>query len=536
MSNPEAPVPSQIIPDNKLQPRIFSNFSNQDYVMIGLTGVLVYITYRTVPPLIIIELITFSALMIRFKNGYGRLYREIWLDFKGSYIMKYQGGILWEADNPRFRRKNPFPNLTQISAQIDGVLNRLGMLQQTDRPYDNIFLLSKGGLFANQDASSENQSVHLLTEITNSVILQNSLNLKVGSSFVRITAPFNPYTLSSNLRVKIDPVVAYPQQFNLSKGEYEAAQRQHDNMEMLRQTMQRLGASSNWSLIVLTIKRTADTKIGRRPRRYTNKRLSSLPIVQLGLSMAEDLATNEQLGLSDVHCCGIAELAEIIRAGWDPFGITDLFRDQAQGRAPLNDDDVKNYREQYKDDPNIDDAIDQYLQAYPKRIIKIHEKEKCIQFDDNYAITVRITQLPDTISVTKFRDLQYKLSKHGWIRRSMVGQTVSGNTETNQQLIGQSFAANVNNFRNKDKIVKDPRLSKRLQRKELQTEVLSMQGIAQLFQGLWTAVSSSPEEAEMAAANMVGFLRNFGFNAEVVHKPALMMDASLGGMYGINRF
>ena len=203
---------------------------------------------------------------------------------------------------------------------------------------------------------------------------------------------------------------------------------------------------------------------------------------------------------------------------------------------PTNDDDIDRFIEAHKGDPNLPGLLDGFLQAFPKRIVRIHRKKKCVQFDENFISVIRITHFPEAIRADEFRALMYKLSKYGWIRRAMVAESVSSDKETRQQLIGQSAQINLEEAMNSKKIVRDPRLARRRQKKQDQTNVISSQSIAQLFNYLWTVVCPSLENAEIAQREIIGLLRSAHFEAKVVSQPAMLVDASISGMYGVNRF
>jgi hypothetical protein len=523
---------------------MFTNFSIQDgiffVVMIGL-GYLAYtVTPLGVLPVIIVTIVLF----IRFPRGVGRLYREVWLEFRGNYIEGILGGVLWQADESgrekRFAkylrsRMSALPiELTQIKAVIDGKLEQFGMLQQLDRPYDHLFILSSGGNFANMGNAAESKGVNLLASVTNSSILLNT-DMKVGSSFLRITTPSNPSKLTGTLRRKIDPMISFPEKFELTEADKEYVAWQRANIEQWQPVISAMSGTSNWQLIVLTIKRSWATRIRWRVKSATNRQLTNLPIIELGRTLVQDLSSATSLGLKDVHVAGLAELAEIFHVSWNAFGTDQYFKDKSQGLVPATDEDIDSFREAHKGDKNLPKLLDGFLRAFPQRIVKVHRKKKCVQFDENYISVIRITRFPESIRADQFRELQYRLSRHGWIRRAMVAESVSSDKETRQQLIGQSALINVNNAMNKGKIVQDPRRARSIRRKQEQTNVISAQSIAQLFNYLWTVVCVDLDDVEKAHREIIGILRSAGFKAKVVGQPALLVDAAISGLLGANR-
>ena len=537
-------VYSQEIPDNKLQARIFTNWSLQDIYFLLVCSALGYLAYRVFPLAVVLVAITTVVLFFRFPTGLGRLYREVWLEIVGMYIEGILGGVLWQADESRREkrfakylrgRKSAIPvEFTQISALIDGVVERFGLLQHLDRPYDNLFIIARGGNFSVMGNASESKGVNLLASVTNASILQNT-DMKVGSSFLRITAPSNPYKLSGTLRRKIDPMIQFSEKFKLSEKDRKYVELQQRNINQWQPVIDSMGGSMSWQLIVLTIKRTRVTRIQRKAISPNNKQLTNLPIIELGRTLVQDLSNASNLGLKEVHVLSLAELAEVFRVSWDAFGTNRYFEAKSKGLVPTTDDDIAAFLKEHEKDKNIDQLLDGYLQTLPRRIVKIHRKQKCVQFDDSYISTIRITRMPQSIRVDQFRELQYRLSQYGWIRRAMVAESVSSDKETRQQLIGQSALINVQETMNKGKIVRDPRLAERRRRKEQQTNVISSQSIAQLFNYLWTVVCPDLENTEKAHREIMGILRGAGFKAKVVSQPALLVDAALSGLMGTNR-
>jgi len=535
---------SQQIPDNKLQPRIFTNFSFEDGIFLLACVGLGYLAVVTVPLLVVAIAIATLVLFVRLPNGFGRLYREVWLDMKASFIEGTLNGILWQADESnrekRFAkylrgRRSAIPvELTQIKAVIDDKLERFGMLRQRDRPYDHLFIKASGGNFAVMGNASESRGVNTLASVTNASILQNT-DMKVGLSYVHITAPSNPFEMAGNLRAKIDPIVQFPEKFQLSQEDKEYVEWQRKNIDQWQPTIDSMGGAQTWQLIVVTIKRSRAMRIRSKARGVTNQQLVNLPIIELGRTLVHDLSNATSLGLKDVHCVGLAELAEIYRVGWDAFGTNQYFKDKSQGLIPTNDDDIDRFLKANQGNPDLPKLLDGFLQAFPKRIVKVHRKKKCVQFDENYISVIRITQFPKSIRADQFRELLYRMSKYGWIRRSMVAESVSSDKETRQQLIGQSAMMNIDAAMNGSKIVRDPRLARRRKEKEEQTNVISSQSIAQLFNYLWPVVCSSLESSDRAQREIVGMLRSAGFNAKVIGQPALYVDAAISGLYGANR-
>ncbi len=537
-------VYSQEIPDNKLQARTFSNWSIQDLWFLLVCSGLCYLAYRIYPLSMALVILITCVLFFRFPTGVGRLYREVWLEMVGSYIDGVLGGVLWQADESkrekRFAkylrgRKSAIPTeFTQISALIDGVVERFGLLQHLDRPYDNLFIKASGGNFSVMGNASESRGVTLLASVTNSSILQNT-DMKVGSSFLRITAPSNPFKLSGTLRRKIDPMIQFPEKFDLSDKDKKYVEWQRANLNQWQPAIDAMGGAMDWQLIVLTIKRSRATRIRRKTISPNNKQLTNLPIIELGRTLVQDLKNAPSLGLKDVHVLSLAELAEVFRVSWDAFGTRQYFEDKSKGYIPTTDEDIANFIEEHKGSKNLDRLLDEYLQALPRKIVKIHRKQKCVQFDGSYISTIRITRLPESSRVDQFRELQYRLSQYGWIRRAMVAESVNSDKETRQQLIGQSALINIQETMNKGKIVRDPRLERNRRKKEQQTNVISSQSIAQLFNYLWTVVCPDLESTEKAHREIIGILRSAGFKAKVVSQPALLVDAALSGLMGTNR-
>lgn len=526
----------QPIPNNKLASRILTSWTGGDLCVLAL-GLLAIVASAIINDLfwIIFSASSMIVLLARTRTGYGRIYYEIYLELVGMYIDKFLGGILWQAEAEkkpltRFLRSqwSAIPmRLTQVKAEIDGQIERYGLIEQLDRPYDYLYIIADGGAFADLEINEDTDAVATLANVTNVAILETEL--KAGASYLRIESPFDQAMVSQEIAAVIDPIIARPERFKLDDATKKWVDWASRNLEELRPAMQAQRATKSSYLIVVGIKRRRS--MNRKGRKFTDNQLRDLPIIELGRSLVEALANEASLELKNVHVCGLAELAGIVRTSWDVAGIDKYNLDKATGLVPKNDDEIEAFLK-----TNGVDMLQDYLQAWPKKIVRVSTKDKYVQMDGNYLSTIRATGLPRQIRTDQARSLQYLPPKpRTWLRRAVVGESASGETETNQLVIAESAAQNWQNFVTGRQIVQHPKFATRRRELAEQAQVSSSQSVLQRFNYFWCTVGTDVEEVTRSRKASRGRLKSESFPTKVIAPTALLLDAAISGCLGINR-
>lgn len=531
-----------MIPQRRLTTRVLSNWSRRDrfvafLIVLSLVGVFnllgLYVT-----AIVLIIGVTF---LYRRRDGFDRVYGEVGRDIYGSVVIdRILDGVLWSAEQvgkPFERwvrnRRSAIPfRITQVRAKIDGALERYGLLQQLDRPFEHIFLAADGGAFANLDIETQTEAVNTLAHVTNTVMLRGEL--KVGVTYLRISGPYDPTDITINQRLNGNPFLNHPELFNLDAGTVKWANLERSTLNEIREAATQERATKNWMLIVVTIQRSlSKSKLSKGE--FSNRQLANLPIIELGRAFVEALQNTSLLGLTNVRCLGMAELSHMVRASWDknPDSINVYYKARSQGMVPRTEDDIDTFRAATNNDP---DKMDAYLQAWPTKIIRVSGKEKCAQLDDNYLSAIRINMYPNMVRSDQFMALQYKLSRRGtWLSRGMIGEGISSSAETNRLIIGESALVNFQNAFNQGKIIEHPEVARRRKDARQQTNQISSQSVAQLFNQIWIVSATSYEELDIARREVKATLEAEGFGCKIVSPVGYMMDAVLTGMLGANR-
>ena len=543
-------VAYQEIPRNKLQSKVLTNWSKPDIWVLVTSFVCVIAAWVLLHPLVALIAATIViSLNFRSAKSYGRNYDEMKESIRGLYITGMLGGILWQAEDTSkglarwLRRKGffigrgnviPF-SFAQVEAVIDEKVEKFSLLRQTDRPYDQLFIASEGGVFASLDVNQQQRAVDELATLTNQIIAQS--DLKVGISYVRMTGPYDPSKIADHLRTNMNPIIAQLEKFALDPAKKAWAERMKVNANQLRPAATAAGAAKAWYLIVLTIKRGKEWKKAQKGK-LSDKQLYELPLVELGRSMVETLQSSATLELTHVRCLGLAELAMVVRCSWDVTSIGEYYMQLASGAIPRTDEEINVLREKLVAEygkERGEEYVGYALRAWPEKLIAVSRDEGYVRMDDNYIGTLRVTRLPERIRADQFLALHYLMPKGMWTRQAMVGQSVSGDSETKQLIFGESALINWNNASRGGRIVTDPRYLRRRRALSQQAQQVSASSVSQHFNMLLPIVASSPTEFKLNHKRVKAAFNARGFHAELVRPPARLLSAAISGMLGANR-
>jgi len=496
-------------------------------------------------------------LLYRSPKGYGRLYYDLSKDMAGSWRTNVHKGIWWrseDSEGSRFarwlrKRHSALPaQFVRIQAEIDGVAERLCILHQTDRPYDELYITARGGSFAGADVNDQTRLVSEMNSVLDQIIAQSGL--KAGISHLRITGPFNRMKLVKNLQEGMSPLIARPELFELDSGTKEWVEWARENARQIPDELERYHAAELWSFIVITIKRR------RKWGNLTNQEISETPIIELGRALIEGLRENGNLGLQDVHSPSLPEAALIARSSWDVVTIKDYFRSRENGEIPTTDAEVDAILEQYAEEARVkadgekskrkreailaagitDGAreVDRLLAAWPQKCIETDAENSFLRFDDNYVAVLRVTELPKHFRSDQIMSIHSLVKKH-WTRFAFVSESTSGEAQSNILLYQASALENFNRAFYGRRVVKDPRRFAQSRNVMDQLEHMSVNTIAQMANGLITIVERDPHRLKRAVKSVKARYGRVGFKTEQVTGPARLIDYFFSGALAANR-
>lgn len=536
------------IPDNKLQARVLTNVSRADWgltivtvLMMGVTFAWIYQwTSSTIPPLIAVmfESFIYAVLMFRMREGFYRIYGELFYGL--TYGIKHMlfGAVWWKAnDTDRWlvrwlRNRNgkrpalPY-NFTVIKAELDGKVERIAILRELDRPYDHVKFICDGGSFVTHDPSMQMRLVDVLASIVNRAV--SMADLKLGISYSRVLSPYDETQIRDFFGSNMNPIIASPELFELDEDTLAWVNDMRETFGELRPAAHALGAADSQAVVTLTIKRDRRTWRQARGGKLTDQELYDLPIVELSRAMADALASNSLFDFQHVKVLGLADLAKLTRISLDVADIQEYYLARKSGKIPVSDDEIDTLVEKGVS------GLNARLQCWPRESIELGPDGKWMRIDGTYFSVLRITQMPKRARADQFLNLHYLAPRGVWTRISMVGQSISGSTETRNLIIQSSALANFQQTFFANRIVDDPRRRRRSREIESQTEEISANTIAQSFNILVVVAATSAREAVRHRRTMKGNLLDAGFDAQFIDDIPYLQNAIHTGVLGINR-
>lgn len=549
MSEPTSHV-YQDIPNNRLQAKQLTNVSSLDgwftvvavLIMVSTAVWLYKVTGESNTPTFYVlgEMIFYAALMVRLRDGFGRLYDEIATGMWMAIKIPLLGGILWQAEDTGrwftrwLRDRNgkrptlPF-DFGVIEAVIDGQVRRVAMIREIDRPYDHVYIAVRGGSFATHSPSRQSQLVNSLAEIANRTVAQ--ANLKLGISYLGVVGPSDETDLEGFLGANLNPLIAHPDLFDVpDEGTRRWLESARESLNELRPAARAFGASRRFSVIEIVVKRNRKQWKQAQRGKLTDDQLYELPIVELSTNMAASLRSNSLFEFDEVKVMGLADLAEFVRCARDVSSIQDYYRARRAGSIPSSDEEIAAYIEQYGVA-----GLKEHLQCWPQNSIEIDRAGKWLRIDNTYFAALRISQLPKRARPDQLLALQHRTPTNVWLRSAIVGQSVSGATETRNLIVQSSFVTNFNNAFFSGRVVEDPRRRRRKHELEYQTESASAHTIAQFFNIVYVVAASSARDALKQRSELRADLLGTGFVADEVNEASRVQNVVLSGIYGINR-
>jgi hypothetical protein len=537
------------IPDNKLQARILTNVSPTDWWVVGFSFMIMIasaiwaykLSGSTVPMIMLclFEMSVLAGLMFRMRDGFYRMYGELY--YGGIAYSKHSifGGVWWFAnDHSRWfvrwlRDRNgtrpALPiNFTVINAVIEGVTQRVAVLRELDRPYDHVYFTAEGGSFVTHDPTMQMKLVDVLASLTNRAV--SMANLKLGITYLRVLSPADESQFAGFFGTNMSPIIGRPELFKLDKDTEEWAADMREMANELRPAMRQFGAARSIAVIKLTIKR--DRKFWRRARggKFSNEELYDLPVVELSRAMAEALKSNSLFAFQNVKVLGLADLAEMMRCALDVTDIQQYYADRQSGLIPKTDDEIDAIVER-----EGVAGLNARLQCFPRESIVIGPQGKWMRIDNTYFSVLRVKQMPIRARADQFLNIHYLAPTGVWTRIATVGQAVSGSTETRNLIIQSSAMANINQAFFANRIVDDPRRRRKHQQVTSQTEEISANTIAQFFNILIVVAASSERSALKQRREMMASMLDAGFVTHEIDDVTHIQNAVLSGVLGVSR-
>ncbi len=594
----DKPLPYHLVVQNKLRGRMVDNTSIGSlapFILSILTTVVVgVLSYRLTESALValMSILVTSALLASLvyvpANGWGPGYWQIHLLNKSSRLERRQG-VWWEAKpsdaakpkrrEKRMRRTIPI-RIEVIEIDYEGKRYRIPLHHHIDKPYDQLYILAKGGAFASVDSFQKYRLNGELARIFDRTLSMTELRAGIGC--LRVTAPLNQYATYLPYMVRnMNPIVARPEQFKLDDGLAKVVERLRSLANQLVPEMQAHYAAEDWGLLVVTIRRKEGWKKAALGK-ATNEQLYNLPVLQLGRSLEEDLRASTSLNLHDVHILTPEELFMLDRMSWDTTGIEDFYRQYA---AIVTDYERKTAAEvagvrqdhhttqwvkgeQYDPDADQPDLNNNTVtngkpDSLPERLVKeititnqrqmfkeltetlscwpetaiVSPSKDCIRMDNNWISVVRICSLPEQVTEDHYQSLHYISVEPGVRMRHYIGgESISGDTETLALMLKESAFTNLYDAIFEHAVVKHPGAKRQKEKLAVQSEIISANSIAQLFNEYWVVVAPSYALLKEQRNSLCADLKARQFkDVQVVDIMALQVDAFLTGALGAVR-
>lgn len=547
MQNPDVLL-YQEVSQPKLQARVLTDWSRTDIwvlvviiLVIIASGVWVGVSssWGLAVFVILIEMMALLPLVFRFAKGLGRLYDEIVVGVNADLRHKLLGPEDWLAEPPEtgFKRwlrdrngkRGSLPiRLDSVQASTEDGTFRYAMLRDTERPYDFLYARAKGGAIASLDPNDQTRGVAELATIMNQICTQSSL--QAGFSLLRTTSPGDQSQLTRTFGVNMNPVIAGPEQFDLTPARAKWVERMRRNAALLMPTAADFGHAETWSVIAICIKR--DTLLWRKAKRsgLTDDQLYDLPIVELGRELVQALEASPTLGLDQVHIMETTELAEFMRISLDVANLNDYYFKRASGKIPTTDDELDKLREE-----KGNQAAAEALECFPNRVIEIPRDGTWMRIDDTYIVTVRITELPSKVRADQYQAIHHLPTLGVWTRQAMVGEGLSGSAETRNLVVAASAHANLQAAFTSNQVVESPGWRKRRRQLARQTEEVAATSVVQHFNQLHSVLHTDRRTALREARKLIARLQASGWDGEIVANRGRQRDVVISGCLGANR-
>lgn len=543
------------IPNNRLQAKNLSSWTSVDVKLTVLMALMFVVGITWARQFSdgwawgvgIGSVLLYTLMIIRTRAFYDRLYRYILSGMSGLIRVRLiQKGVLWQENDQSswFVRLLRYGTLKKgvdssvvwpfrpglVEGVVGGKKFSYGLLRQKDLPFDHLVIRSSGAACVGEDPNRQTEFVNELAAILNKIAAISSL--KVGLSMVRLTSPADMTPLKGYIATAVDPTIALTHLFELDEAQESVVDYLGQVMASTIPELQRYGATTNWYLIVVTIKRDSSSKRALSGK-MSNRQIANMPVIRLGQSLSEALKRSPILQMHDAHCLGVAELSSLLRAGWDIASIHEHNEAKFRGDVPGDDE---NFIERIE---GKNQTYPEVSQAFPQKVISVHQGESIpwyLRIDDNFIATLRFEQIPkDQSHVAQFLALHFETPLSVWTRMSEVGQSVSGEMESKLLYHQRSLLENFDRVVSGRNVLADPAKKLRRRRDAQTNEAIAAHSVAQHYHKLCSVVATSIEELEDAVHELKGVFESRGFNANLVPDPERQLDAFVTATYAINR-
>lgn len=409
---------------------------------------------------------------------------------------------------------------------------RVGILQQVDRPYAGIPARGHGSNFNSMDDHEQDMSTLRLASNFDriSLLAREQWRLKIGISPVRLSRPLGNQKYSQYVAENAQPLVFMTELFDLDPETEAMMYRLRRNAEQILPTMHAYGVTDSWQLMLMTVKHDRDMKKAMK-NQLSEEGLRDLRLVQLSRLMIEAIE-GSGMNVRNPHCLSLLELCQWIRGGWDVRNSSFMDFEEADVVELVTQDDV--------DDPDspyslVDiGSLKMPFSIYPEESIEVFSDYMVM--DGNYSTSYMVTKGLPQFHV---RDMQraYHLESRAGVFSSMAsaGETISSDMQTDISVYKQRFANDLSTVLNPNPAMEHPKKRRERHATQALTEELSLASLAQRYNDVGTIVA--PDKPTMLAqrADALASLQNMGFKCRVIRGAHRQMAAFVTGVYGINR-
>lgn len=538
-------------------------------------------------------IVTVAALLLNVHIEYARLHGEIWQLARSAFIAVFLHDILWEAEasgnrlsgylrERRYRfsdsRRAVIPlALDFVEAVVDGEVERYGVLNELDTDFGYMYVVAEGSAYGELDLDGQ-QRVHAeLSRAINS--FYGTADRKVGVTQLRVERAADLTKMSRMFSESGDPFMFYPnglpreidpqgRRFDLDPDRLAWAEFRSRNLEHLTMAARKAHATRNWQILVISFRWksvAARALLGK----LDDDQINDQPLIELGRTLHEEIASIRELELQNPHVMGPIELSEFISCSLtaDQAATEAFYAAKAQGLMVTDESElemvtaemVREHPELYTksdigtiatsvvvteemvadrpdlfDESDIGKTVDR-LKTWPSKRIVV--KSDHLQIDDTLFMFVRFTDTPEVEHPTRAQLVHFSTPPGQWSSFADVSVSTSGSIDTNMLMTKETAKRSVESYRTRGKMIVNPKYRRRQQMADAALQQVSISSTNQRH--LPIKVLSAPAgQPKLLRKRFKAFrvaAKNQGIRVAKIRGRVRMLDAAITGILGVNR-
>ncbi len=512
-------------------------------------------------------LIMIVGVLLNVHIEYARLYAELYQLMVSAYIAVFLRDRLWENEptgnrflgflrERRYRlsedRRARIPlSLEFVEARTDAGMERYGVLNELDTDMGYMYVMAEGSAYGTLDPEDQQQVHADLSRAINSFF--GTADRKVGVTQLRIERPADLTSIDKMIAESGNPFMVYA---NGLPEEIDPQQRQFDfdsdrkawaeflsmNFDQLRPTARRASATRNWQLLVISFqwKTVAQRALGGK---LDSQQISDLPLIELGRTLHQELASIRGLELQNPRVMGPIELSEFIRCslGVGVASSDSYYADKAKGAIVQDEDELEvitaEMVQQHPDAYTKSDigTINSDLRTWPNKHIIV--KSDRILIDDTWFMSVRFTMTPEVEHPSRAQLVHFAVPAGEWNSFAAVSVRTSGAIDTNMLMTKETAKRSLEEYRTRRKMIVNPKYRRRQQLADVNLQQVSLASTNQRYLpiAVLTAPADKPRLLDKRFKAYRVSMKNQGIRVAKIKGRFRMLDAVITGTLGVNR-